>query len=258
MISASTKDRIIKKILFVKKVTIKLNQQIEDFICMACQAMPEWCYSIATKCPFLLSFETRHKYFTCTAFGITRSIVWLQSRAESFFEGVPGGLAAVTAATGLGRRDDGSADFIQLGRLRHERVTVPRDQGSFLPWAKTIITLHANRKSVLEVEFDGEEGTGLGPTLEFYSLTAAELQRKSLKMWIVEDQGLMEEHHGYYVHQMSGLFPAPWPQDHEEVEEINSLFSFLGSLIAKCLQVNLSDLSSDLSSDLLFNLYLPG
>ena len=104
------------------------------------------------------------------------------------------------------------------------------------------------------MEFDGEEGTGLGPTLEFYSLTAAELQRKSLKMWIVEDQGLMEEHHGYYVHQMSGLFPAPWPQHHEEVEEINSLFSFLGSLIAKCLQVN----SSDLSSDLLLNLYLPG
>jgi len=37
---------------------------------------------------------------------------------------------------------------------------------------------HAERKAILEVEFLGEEGTGLGPTLEFFALVAAELQRK--------------------------------------------------------------------------------
>lgn len=44
--------------------------------------------------------------------------------------------------------------------------------------------VHAGRKSVLEVEFAGEEGTGLGPTLEFYALVAAELQRADLNMWV--------------------------------------------------------------------------
>lgn len=44
--------------------------------------------------------------------------------------------------------------------------------------------VHAGRKSVLEVEFAGEEGTGLGPTLEFYALVAAELQRADLGMWL--------------------------------------------------------------------------
>lgn len=44
--------------------------------------------------------------------------------------------------------------------------------------------VHAGRKSVLEVEFAGEEGTGLGPTLEFYALVAAELQRTDLGMWL--------------------------------------------------------------------------
>ena len=34
----------------------------------------------------------------------------------------------------------------------------------------------------------GEEGTGLGPTLEFYALVAAELQRKSLGMWLCDDE----------------------------------------------------------------------
>jgi hypothetical protein len=33
------------------------------------------------------------------------------------------------------------------------------------------------RKSILEVEFLEEEGTGLGPTLEFFALVAAEFQR---------------------------------------------------------------------------------
>ena len=44
--------------------------------------------------------------------------------------------------------------------------------------------VHAGRKSVLEVEFAGEEGTGLGPTLEFYALVAAELQRADLGLWL--------------------------------------------------------------------------
>lgn len=33
----------------------------------------------------------------------------------------------------------------------------------------------------------GEEGTGLGPTLEFYALVAAELQRKTLAIWMMDD-----------------------------------------------------------------------
>ena len=41
-----------------------------------------------------------------------------------------------------------------------------------------MIKAHAERKVILEVEFLGEEGTGLGPTLEFFALVAAELQRK--------------------------------------------------------------------------------
>lgn len=40
---------------------------------------------------------------------------------------------------------------------------------------------------LFQVEFEDEEGTGLGPSLEFYALVAAELQRKSLGMWICDD-----------------------------------------------------------------------
>ena len=41
-----------------------------------------------------------------------------------------------------------------------------------------VMKVHADRKAILEVEFKDEEGTGLGPTLEFFALVAAELQRE--------------------------------------------------------------------------------
>lgn len=56
-----------------------------------------------------------------------------------------------------------------------------------LEWAIQVMNFHASRKSVLEIEFQGEDGTGLGPTLEFYALVAAELQRKDLCMWLCDD-----------------------------------------------------------------------
>ena len=56
-----------------------------------------------------------------------------------------------------------------------------------LSWAYAVLNAHAERKSILEVEYIGEEGTGLGPSLEFYALTAAELQRRSLGMWLCDD-----------------------------------------------------------------------
>ena len=40
---------------------------------------------------------------------------------------------------------------------------------------------------LFQVEFEDEEGTGLGPSLEFYALVAAEIQRKGLGMWICDD-----------------------------------------------------------------------
>lgn len=39
--------------------------------------------------------------------------------------------------------------------------------------------VHADRKAILEVEFTDEEGTGLGPTLEFFALVSC-LIKKSM------------------------------------------------------------------------------
>lgn len=78
-----------------KKITTKVLQQIEVRSCAASRpqtwtgpvdpsvwfqeplalasgALPDWCEQLTAKCPFLIPFETRQLYFTCTAFGASR------------------------------------------------------------------------------------------------------------------------------------------------------------------------------------------
>lgn len=47
---------------------------------------------------------------------------------------------------------------------------VTRSEEHLLEQAIRVMKFHADRKAVLEIEYVGEEGTGLGPTLEFYAL----------------------------------------------------------------------------------------
>jgi hypothetical protein len=42
-----------------------------------------------------------------------------------------------------------------------------------------VMELYSGQKALLEVEYFGEVGTGLGPTLEFYSLVSHELRKVS-------------------------------------------------------------------------------
>ncbi|XP_044291619.1 E3 ubiquitin-protein ligase HECTD1 isoform X7 [Varanus komodoensis] len=221
-----------------KKITTKILQQIEEPLALASGALPDWCEQITSKCPFLIPFETRQLYFTCTAFGASRAIVWLQNRREATVER--------TRTTSTVRRDD-PGEF-RVGRLKHERVKVPRGE-SLMEWAENVMQIHADRKSVLEVEFLGEEGTGLGPTLEFYALVAAEFQRTELGAWLCDDDFPDDESRqvdiggglkppGYYVQRSCGLFTAPFPQDSDELERITKLFHFLGIFLAKCIQDN--------------------
>ena len=50
-----------------------------------------------------------------------------------------------------------------------------------------VMEMYASARTVLELEYFNEAGTGLGPTLEFYTLLSHELQRKGLGMWRFDD-----------------------------------------------------------------------
>ncbi|XP_013098355.1 E3 ubiquitin-protein ligase Ufd4 isoform X3 [Stomoxys calcitrans] len=245
--SFHTNPHLPNEIFMSKKITNKLQQQIQDPLVLSSSSLPIWCEDLNQSCPFLFPFETRQLYFNCTAFGASRSIVCLQSQRDATLER--------QRMPGLSPRRDDQHEF-RVGRLKHERVKVPRDE-NLLEWAMQVMKVHCNRKSVLEVGFLGEEGTGLGPTLEFFALVASELQRSDLCMWLCDDEHINAEEIkesagekildpstrdgfkpiGYYVNRReSGLFPAPLPQDSEVCEKACKYFWFLGVFIAKVLQ----------------------
>lgn len=203
------------------KLTTKLKQQLSDPLVLASDSLPTWCMQLTSICPALFPLEARQLFFSCTAFGVSRAIAWIQSKHES-------------GERHSQRRDDGQE--FRLGRLKHERVFVPRGD-DLLSWAMNVMRVHATHKSILEIEFQGEQGTGLGPSLEFYTLVAAEVQRADLKMWICDDAALPSDTtQPRYVVRKEGLFPAPLPPGLPDFAEVIDRFRFLGVFAAKALQ----------------------
>lgn len=86
------------------------------------------CYLV---CGILLFYQNK--------FGTCRAIVWLQNKRDASLERSRGPTQ---------RRED--AHEYKVGRLKHERVTVPRDD-DLLDWATQVMRFHADRKSILEV-----------------------------------------------------------------------------------------------------------
>ena len=220
---------------YCKKLNNKLIQQLQDPLVLASKSLPEWCKSLIQSYKFLFPFETRQLYFLTTAFGVSRSIVWLQNKRDSVLANSRG------PSSQRALRDDQSHHEFRIGRLKHERVKIPREPASsLLESAINLLKFHANRKSILEIEFENEEGTGLGPSLEFYSLIAAQLQQKKFGLWLCSDSDKVSEESSF-VHTSYGLFPAPYGlewqlNNKEKFNYVLELFHFMGIFIAKSLQ----------------------
>jgi E3 ubiquitin-protein ligase TRIP12 len=92
--------------------------------------------------------------------------------------------------------------------------------------------LYGASQSILEVEYFEEVGTGLGPTLEFYSTVSKEFAKKKLKLWRDNDPNETDE----FVSAPNGLFPRPLSVEQalsEEGEKILQLFRMLGKFVAR-------------------------
>ncbi len=227
---------LIDKELISEKLTNKLVQQLQDPLVLASRSMPEWCKDMLIKYKFLIPFETRQLYFQTTAFGVSRSIVWLQNKRDALLSALrnvgSNGLGTAGQAVKSMSLRDHDHEF-RVGRLKHERIKIPREpRDILLKSAMNALKFHAIRKAILEVEFLDEEGTGLGPTLEFFSLIASEIRRKEHALWLCEDHNDSEKD---FVHQKSGLFPAHYPQD-KLSKQVLDLFEFMGIFLAKSLQ----------------------
>jgi E3 ubiquitin-protein ligase TRIP12 len=99
------------------------------------------------------------------------------------------------------RRDDTCG---YLDRLQRQKVRI--SQKHLRESAIKVLELYGSSSSALEVGYFKEVGTGLGPTLEFYSLVSKEFTYRDTKTWHDTDATIP----GLYVHHPTDLYPAPF------------------------------------------------
>jgi len=195
------------------KLTAKLNRQLEEPLVVASNCLPSWSEDLARLYPFLFPFETRHLFLQSTSFGYARSMSrWQNAQSQEEIR--------------RERRDE--RPF--LGRLQRQKVRISRSK--ILESAVKVMELYGASQSVLEVEYFEEVGTGLGPTLEFYSTVSKEFSKKKLKLWRDNDPNGDDD----FVSGSNGLFPRPLSDEFatsEEGEKILQLFKVLGKFVAR-------------------------
>lgn len=192
------------------KLTAKLNRQLEEPLIVASNCLPPWSEDLARLYPFLFPFETRHLFLQSTSFGYARSMSrWQNSQGND--------------DSRRNQRDDRP----YLGRLQRQKVRISRSK--ILESSIKVMDLYGASQSILEVEYFEEVGTGLGPTLEFYSTVSKEFAKKKLKLWRENDVNDVDE----FVSAPTGLFPRPLGADDANADRILQLFRVLGKFIAR-------------------------
>ncbi|KAF7308098.1 Ubiquitin-protein ligase [Mycena kentingensis (nom. inval.)] len=179
------------------KLSAKLTRQLEEPMIVARLALAyPTGLDLPQHFPFLVPFQTRYNFLQSTSLRYTRLILKWQGQQARVQD--------------TSRRDDGIGF---LGRLQRQKVRIPR-------------------KRILESAM--KVGTGLGPTLEFYSLVSNEFARKDLRIWRDADAAGA----GLYVDHPAGLYPAPLsPQDlsTDGGQKRTQIFRVIGQFVAKAM-----------------------
>ncbi|CAH8371193.1 unnamed protein product [Eruca vesicaria subsp. sativa] len=197
------------------KLTEKLEQQLRDSFAVSTCGLPPWFTDLMESCPFLFSFEVKSKYFRLAAFGPQQVHHQPQHLSNS-------------NARGEGRSITGS--------LPRKKFLACREK--ILESAAKMMELHGTQKVAIEVEYSEEVGTGLGPTLEFYTLVSRAFQNPDLGLWRSDRSSLAGkpmEDPGSLV-PPTGLFPRPWSATSAAFPGVLQKFALLGTVLAKALQ----------------------
>ena len=170
------------------KLSALLGKQTSDMLAMIGGMAPKWINDLPLHSCHLFNFSQRFEFFRASAFGGGRSLYFYSLSKKNF-----------------------------TVRMLRQKAMVQRS-GVLEAGMKILSDPGLLRFGLLEFDFEGEEGTGIGPTLEFYTLISEDLRK--LHMW--------RESSDLY-----GLFPSPLHG--QDVGKVLSTFTFIGRLVAKAL-----------------------
>ncbi|KAK5904330.1 hypothetical protein CesoFtcFv8_005906 [Champsocephalus esox] len=202
------------------KLTAKANRQLQDPLVIMTGNIPTWLIELGKTCPFFFPFDTRQMLFYVTAFDRDRAMQRLLDTNPEI-------------------NQSDSQDSRVAPRLDRKKRTINRDE--LLKQAESVMQDLGSSRAMLEIQYENEVGTGLGPTLEFYALVSQELQRADLGLWRGEEVTLANpkgSHEGTkYMFSSRGLFAVPFGRTTKpaHIAKIKMKFRFLGKLMAKAI-----------------------
>lgn len=200
------------------KLNAKMGRQLSDFLSVATQQIPKWTTDLVAAAPFIFTFATRRNLLYCTAFGRDRALMHLVNQTD-------------------GGHSDGESGRL-TPRLERRKVSIKRDD--LLRQAEQTMNQLGTSRAMLEVGFDGEVGTGFGPTLEFYSTVSREIQKASLRLWHGRTISMAVDGndgpHSEYTVADGGLYPAVNMSSNAKQRDARfKKFEFIGRLLAQAL-----------------------
>jgi E3 ubiquitin-protein ligase TRIP12 len=208
------------------KLTAKANRQLQDPLVIMTGHLPKWLPELIKTCPFLFPFETRLMFFYASSFDRDRA---MQKLLDTNTE--------LNANSGDGTN---SANERIVPKLERKKKTIVRGD-DLMKQTEIILNDFAKSKALLEIQYDNEVGTGLGPTLEFYALTSLEIQKTDYELWrgdkIKISTAKGHNQNSFFFFSPNGLFPAPLAKNAKSqlVTKIRNKFKVFGKFVAKAI-----------------------
>ena len=131
------------------KIERLAKKQFQDPLQLLTYSPSTWIKSICMHCPFTLTQRTRMLLFRMCHFDKQRSLHFMLQTMKG----------TATAS---------NSALLNLGKLQRLKLKVNRK--AILDCGVKVMNSHGGTRSLLEFDFFDENGSGLGPTLEFYAL----------------------------------------------------------------------------------------
>jgi len=158
-------------------------------------ALPSWLLEVLESAPFLLPLSVRQSLATFIAGGARRSLYQ----------------AVSVNGADLGSCRIVSAEWARAFGNRPKTKETIRRGDHLLSDASKALWMAAEQRASMMFEFEGDKGTGLGPTVQFFSQVAKAMCESSLGLWRATGDGTVSV-------PPEGLYPRPRPVSFSLVE----------------------------------------
>lgn len=184
------------KIVFTNNfLCLQVNRVLQQPVRVVTNALPLWCFRLVNDFAFVLDYDTRYHFTYSISCGSARAIqylcrsVWKRAVMEEPVSAARGSAGNSRRRTRDGGNRSRTAALVNISRMvKLPRLKVRVARSRLLQSAMKLLAIYGGKKAVIEIEFLGEVGTGLGPTTEFFTLICQEIQSRHLQMWRDENK----------------------------------------------------------------------